>query len=122
MKSQEMEDRLISFAALIIEICEELPKTQAGIILSNQLVKSGTSSALNYGEARGAETRKDFIHKTKIVLKELRETLVGLKIILKFNLFRDIQKLNLALKENNELVSIFVTSTKTLQKNNLPDK
>ncbi len=122
MKSQEMEDRVISFAALIIEICKELPKTQAGMILSNQLVKSGTSSALNYGEARGAETRKDFIHKTKIVLKELRETLVGLKIIMKSNLYKNTQKLNLALKENDELVSIFVTSTKTLQKNNLPEK
>ena len=73
MNSREMEDRLINFAALTIEICEGLPKSHAGSILSHQLVKSGTSSALNYGEARGAESRKDFLHKTKIVLKEKRD-------------------------------------------------
>lgn len=111
-----MEDRLINFAALIIEICESLPNSQAGKILSDQLIKSGTSCALNYGEARGAESRKDFIHKTKIVLKELRETLVGLKIIDKSNMYENSKKLQFALNENNELVSIFVTSTKTMQK------
>ncbi|MEZ5195299.1 MAG: four helix bundle protein [Bacteroidales bacterium] len=118
MNSREIEERLINFAAQIIEICEGLSISHAGSILSHQLVKSETSSALNYGEARGAESRKDFLHKTKVVLKELRETLVGLKIINKTNLCKSEQTLNLALRENEELVSIFVSSTKTMQKNN----
>jgi four helix bundle protein len=115
MNSQEMEDRLIKFAALVIEICESLPNSTAGKILSGQLTKSSTSSALNYGEARGAELKKDFIHKIGIVLKELRETLIGLKIIELTNLSSKIQKVKVALIENNELVSIFVQSKKTAQ-------
>ncbi len=58
-----------------------MPKTRAGNLLAGQLVKSGTSPALNYGEAQSSESRKDFIHKIKIVLKELRETFVCLRII-----------------------------------------
>jgi four helix bundle protein len=115
MNSHEMEDRLIRFAALVIEICESLPNSPAGKILSGQLVKSATSSALNYGEARGAESKKDFIHKMGIVLKELRETLVGLKIIRLTNLSSKKVIVDSGLTENNELVSIFVASKKTAQ-------
>lgn len=115
MNSQEMEDRLIRFAALVIEICESLPISTAGKILSGQLTKPSTLSALNYGEARGAESKKDFIHKIGIVLKELRETLIGLKIIELTNLSSKKEKVKLVLIENNELVSIFVQSKKTAQ-------
>jgi len=45
------------------------------------MIRSGTSPALNFGEAMAAESRNDFIHKLKIILKELRETFVCLKII-----------------------------------------
>ena len=76
----ELEERLIDFAVLIIEIIDEIKTNKAGNHLSNQLVRSGTSPALNYGEAQGAESRKDFIHKIKVVLKELRETYVSLRI------------------------------------------
>ena len=88
MNKLELEERLIDFAVLIIEISGELPKTNIGLHLSGQLVRSGTSPALNYGEAQSAESRKDFIHKIKIVLKELRETLVCLKIIYKVKLYK----------------------------------
>jgi len=85
MNKFELEERLINFAVLIIEIVNELPNTKAGNHLSGQLVRSGTSPALNYGEAQSGESRKDFIHKIKVVLKELRETFVCLKIIHKQN-------------------------------------
>lgn len=74
MDKQKLEDRLIDFTVLIIEIVNEMPNTKAGNHLSGQLVRSGTSPALNYGEAQSAESRKDFIHKVKVVLKELRES------------------------------------------------
>ncbi len=67
---------------------------------------------MNYGEAQGAESREDFVHKMKICLKELRETLVCLKIIAKRNWFSE-KKLTPLIAENNELVSMFVTSVKT---------
>ena len=117
MNKKELEERLINFAVLIIEIANELPITKVGNHLSGQLVRSGTSSALNYGEAQSGESRKDFIHKIKIVPKELRETLVCLKIINKAKLFKFEKKIQYALKESNELISIFVKSVTTAQKN-----
>lgn len=117
MDKHKLEDRLIDFAVLIIEIINEMPNTKAGNHLSGQLVRSGTSPALNYGEAQSAESRKDFIHKIKVVLKELRESFVCLKIINKARLYKTKIKIDTALKENDELISIFVKSVETAQKN-----
>ncbi len=69
----DLEDRLIDFAIRISEIAESLPNNPLGKQINNQMVRSGTSPALNYGEAQSSESTKDFIHKIKIVLKELRE-------------------------------------------------
>ena len=117
MNKKELENRLIEFAVLIIEISSELSNTKAGNHLSGQMVRSGTSSALNYGEAQSGESRKDFIHKIKIVLKELRETMICLKIIDLAKLYSSKEKLKVALKENEELIIIFVKSVETAQKN-----
>lgn len=109
---QEMEERLIEFASRIIDMVEALPKTTTAKHLGGQILRSGTSPALNYGEAQAAESRDDFVHKMKICLKELRETLVCLKLIAKRNWFLE-GKIVPLLSENNELVSIFVASIKT---------
>ena len=116
MDRVELEERLIDFAVLIIGITNELSNSKAGNHLSGQLVRSGTSPALNYGEAQSAESRKDFIHKIKIVLKELRETYVCLKIIRRSKLYKSEKKISDALSENDELISIFVKSVGTAQK------
>ena len=114
MTPDELEDRLIAFAVKIIEISELLKKTVAAKNMSAQIARSGTSPALNYGEARSAESKKDFVHKAKIVLKELRETRVSLKIIQLSKLYTGKDSiLKSALDECNELISIFVSSTKT---------
>jgi four helix bundle protein len=117
MNKFDLEDRLIDFSVLIIEIVNEMPNTKAGNHLGGQIVRSGTSVSLNYGEAQSGESRKDFIHKIKIVLKELRETFVCLKIIHKTKLFKTEHKVINAMKENDELISIFVKSVETAQKN-----
>jgi four helix bundle protein len=78
MKKSDLEERLINFAVLVIEIANKMPNTRAGNHLSGQLIRSGTSPALNYGEAQSGESRKDFIHKIKVVLKELRESFICL--------------------------------------------
>jgi len=80
-------------------------------------VRSGTSPALNYGEAQAAESRADFIHKMRICLKELRETFVCLKIIQRKEYFKE-KQLEPLINENRELVSIFVRSIQTAKKNN----
>jgi len=117
MNQQDLENRLIDFAVIIIDVVGLLPANPAGNHLSGQLVRSGTSPALNYGEARAAESRRDFIHKNKIILKELRETLICQKIIDRANLLpNDKDVLIRSLKENDELVSIFVATLKSLGK------
>lgn len=63
MNKFDLEERLTDFAVKIIEIVDDIPNSKAGNHLSGQLVRSGTSPALNYGEAQSAESRKDFIHK-----------------------------------------------------------
>ena len=117
MNKFELEERLVSFAVMIIDIVNELPNTKVGNHLGGQLVRSGTSPALNYGEAQSGESRKDFIHKIKIVLKELRETFICLKIIYRTKLYKTENKINIVLKESDELISIFVKSIETAQKN-----
>ncbi|MCK4639814.1 MAG: four helix bundle protein [Candidatus Marinimicrobia bacterium] len=117
MNKYDLEERLIEFSVLIIEIVNETPNSKAGNHLSGQLVRSGTSVSLNYGEAQSAESRKDFIHKMKVILKELRETFVCLKIIHQSKLYKTENKIIESKKENNELISIFVKSIGTAQKN-----
>ena len=62
-KGDELEERLIDFAVRIIKLSARLPKTPAGKHVAGQILRSGTSPAPNYGEARGAESRADFVHK-----------------------------------------------------------
>ena len=118
MTKKDLEERLITFAVLIVEITNKMPKNKAASHLSGQLIRSGTSPALNYGEAQSGESRKDFIHKLKIVLKELRETSVCLRIIDQTGLHASTKKVQDALRESNELISIFVRSVETAKKNN----
>lgn len=87
-KDFDLEDRLIDFGVRIIQLTESLPKAKAGRHIAGQLIRSGTSPAPNYGEAQGAESRSDFIHKMKVCLKELRETKVWLKMIVRANFIK----------------------------------
>ena len=114
----DLEERLIDFAVRIIRIAESLPKTKVGNHIAGQLIRCGTSPAPNYGEAQSAESRSDFIHKMKVALKELRETRVWLFIIVRANLIRPTSKLEPLINENNELISIFVTSITTAKQKN----
>jgi four helix bundle protein len=112
-RTYDLEERLIDFAVRIIRTAESLPKTRVGNHIAGQLIRCGTSSAPNYGEAQSAESRADFIHKMKICLKELRETKVWLLMIKRANLITPVSKLMPLIEENDELISIFVSSIKT---------
>ncbi len=119
MNKFELETRLIEFSVSIIELSRKMKNSYVAKHLSSQLVRSGTSVSLNYGEAMSGESKRDFIHKLKIILKELRESYICLKIIEKTQLCSDMKFLNLISKENNELISIMVSSIKTASKNQL---
>jgi len=113
MNANTLEERLITFSSNCINFCKDVEKSFAGTHLSKQLIRSSTSVALNYGEVRAAESVKDFLHKLKVCLKELRESFVNLKIIKKTFLTKNIKELDFLLIECNELIAIFVATIKT---------
>ena len=111
-KAVELEERLIDFAVRIIKLSANLPRTPAGKHIAGQILRSGTSPASNYGEARGAESHADFVHKLRIVLKELNETSIWLRIIERSQLLRGELVADIS-GENRELCRIFTASLKT---------
>ncbi|MFN2354773.1 MAG: four helix bundle protein, partial [Desulfopila sp.] len=92
--------------------------TKVGNHVANQLLRSGTSPYPNHGEAQAAESPKDFIHKIRVSLKELRETQRWLKLVQRVPLLKNPEQLNDILQETEELIKIFVTSIKTAEKKN----
>lgn len=115
-RKYDLEDRLVEFAGMVIGVVEKLPKTLAAKHLGGQLVRSGTAPALNYAEAVGAESKADFIHKMGVVLKELRETRVCLRIIRRQKYLAD-ALLDPVLDECGQLVFIVSKSVKTAKDN-----
>ena len=112
-----LQKRLVKFSARIVERERALKPGFASRHLYMQIVRSATSSALNYGEAQMAETKKDFIHKIGLVVKELKETEVNLEIIFESNLFKDEDAVSDSLKECKELIAIFTATRKTAMLN-----
>ena len=113
----DLEERLIEFSCQVMDIVEALPNTRAGNHIGGQLLRCGTAPAPIYGEAQSAESRRDFIHKMKVALKELRETKVWLIFVRRRRLFDDPARLESILAECNELISIFVASVATAERN-----
>jgi four helix bundle protein len=109
----DLEDRLVDFTIMVMDIVEMLPNTKAGNTLGNQLIRCCVSPALNYGEAQAAESRSDFIHKMKVVHKELKEVRVCMKIIQRRPLIADETVTNKVMKEVQELIQIFGKSIQT---------
>lgn len=112
----DLEDRLIDFTLRVDDIVESLPNTKLGNHIGNQLTRCASAPALNYGEAQAAESTNDFIHKLKIILKELRESRICLKIIFKKPMLKP-TRLSLIIQENNELIAIFLKSIDTAKNN-----
>ena len=114
-KGDDNQERLINFAVAIIDLSSSLPKTQAGRHVSRQLLRSGTSPAPNYGEARRAESTKDFVHKLGCVLKELNESGIWLEII-KRSEMRPAKMLKMLQNECVELSRIIASSIRKVGK------
>jgi len=111
-KTNNLENRLIAFAASVISLSARLPRTPQGRHICSQILRSGTAAAANYGEARGAESRADFIHKLKIVYKELNETTVWLEVIAQSSLLLP-ESIVTIVAENRELCRIIGASIRT---------
>jgi four helix bundle protein len=111
-RANALEERLIDFAVRIIKLTSRLPKTPAGKHIAGQILRCGTSPAPNYGEGRGAESTADFVHKLGIVLKELNETSIWLRMIERSEILRR-ELLSGIIEENRELCKILVASLRT---------
>lgn len=111
-KGDDIQERLVQFAVDIIQLTTELPKSSAAKHVSGQILRSGTSPAPNYAEARSAESSNDFIHKLKVVLKELNETKVWLQIIVRGEMLSADECFGLQ-KEVDELCRILNASVTT---------
>src|SRR6266566_3867986 len=112
----DLEDRLIRFGAEVCRLSERLPSTALGKHVALQIVRSSTSPFANYGEVQGAESRRDFVHKLGICLKELRETRNWLKFVSEMKLASP-ELVDPALHECDELLAILATSIKTARRN-----
>ena len=113
----DLEGRLLDFAVSIVELTESFPNTRAGNHIAGQLLRCGTSPLSNHGEVEAAESRKDFIHKLRICLKELRETRRWLRLVGRLKKLGSIQALPVCLSEIDELIRIFAAGVRTAEEN-----
>lgn len=113
----DLEDRFIDFAVAVIAVVESLPTTPAIRHVAGQLLRSGTAAAPNYGEAQAAESRKDFVHKMKIALKEMQETRVWLRVLERIATVDGSIDFDNVLRECRELIRILAKSISTAKAN-----
>jgi four helix bundle protein len=115
-RKYDLEERLLDFTANIVQLADSLPNTKAANHIAGQLLRCGTSPLANHGEVEAAESRKDFLHKLRICLKELRETWRWLRLIGRLELAKA-GELRASLTEVEELIRIFAASVRTTEKN-----
>ena len=111
-KGDDIQNRLIDFAVEVIKLFSRLPKTPAGTHVAGQLLRSGTSPGPHYGEVRGAETRRDFVHKLGIIFKELNESMIWLEVIRRSKMMSG-DSVSPMHSECTELCKIIATSIRT---------
>jgi four helix bundle protein len=116
-KLYDLEERLLEYTVGVIDVVENLPHTRTGNHVAGQLLRAGSSPYPNHGEAQAAESRKDFIHKMRISLKELREAYRWLKLVRRVPLVQPAERVDPSIRETEELIRIFVASIRTAEKN-----
>jgi four helix bundle protein len=113
----DLEDRLLEFASNIVELTESLPNTRARNHIAGQLLRCGTSSLSNHGEVEAAESRRDFLHKSRVCLKERRETKRWLRLIGRVKKLTAPANFTICVNETDELIRIFAASIRTAERN-----
>lgn len=111
----DLEERLLDYAVRI-RLVDALPGSRAGRHVADQLRRCGTSPLANHGELQGAESRKDFIHRLGVCLKEMRESPRWLRLVHRVPLPPP-SKIGPILVETEALIKIFSASIRTAEKN-----
>jgi four helix bundle protein len=115
----DLEERLLEFATAVIQFVRTLEKSDAGRHVAGQLLRSGTAPLGHHGEAQAAESPRDFVHKMKIGLKELRESIRWIKLCQRVPLSNEVELNQNLLRECDELSRIFAASVRTATRNQL---
>lgn len=123
-RKYDLEDRLVNYTCRMIDVVEALPHSRVGNYIAGQLIRACHSPTFNYGEAQAAESNNDFIHKMRVVLKELKECRTALKIIIRKQLIRPVSKLTPIFLETEELIAIIAKGVITCEKkrNSVPGR
>ena len=119
MDKIELEDRTKKFAVRVIRFVGAFNSSTTERVISNQLLKSGTSIGANYREANRAVSRRDFTHKISIAEKEASETMYWLEICLETSLGK-LQTCEDLLAESRELLAIFTSIGRSMRSDNRP--
>ncbi len=114
MTKEELKNRTKIFHISIIKACEYYPKNAAGFEIAKQLIRSAGSVGANYRAACRAKSNADFIYKIEVVIEEADESMYWLEVSEEAGLLTKETTYPL-IKEANELVSIFVSSIKTIK-------
>ena len=109
---RDLGERLLEYGARIVRLVESLPNTLVGRRVGDQLLRSGTSAGANYEEARGAQSKEDFVHKLQIALKQLRESNYWLRLLVKSGKV-SADRMNDLLDESNQLRAMLSKSVAT---------
>ena len=115
-KGDDIREKLVAFAISVMDLCDRLPKTTAGMHIADRMLRSATSAAPNYAEARGAESARDFVHKLGIVLKELNESEVWIDMLVRRKMAEDQPILQIQ-EECKSLCRIIAASVRTTNRN-----
>lgn len=115
-KETGLEERIPLFAARCINVCEAIPAKRLKVgHIKDQLFRSATGISSNYAEAEEPESRKDFIHKMKVAMKELSETRSWLRIIAASG-YLDLKRLEPLIAESQELTRMMGASVSTARR------
>ena len=112
MKGDDIAQRLLSFAVQVLHVLGKLPKSPEAQHVVRQRSRCATAPGAHYEEARGAESRADFVHKVKIADKEMRESRYWLRVIQHAELAPPLD-LERVIDEAGQLVAILTASAKT---------
>ena len=112
----DLQDRLIDLAVRISTVCDGLPSTRVAKHVAVQLVRCGTAPAPLHAEASAAESRKDFVHKLRLCLKELRETMTWLRYLQRLGIGEE-SELDQAIADTDRAIAIVFTSIRTATRN-----
>lgn len=116
-RTYDLEPRLLAYAAAVIRFVERMEKTRAAFHVADQLVRAAMSVFFNHGEAEAAESRKDFVHKFGICLKELKECHRAFQLVREVPLVKPDTEVDPLLRETDELIRIFAASIRTAKSN-----